>query len=72
MTRSLFWQILHASCGGVAPKEVLDELDRSVDMKDLYQVLMKEGIEKFASPQKKLLELIKQRPRHRQLLPNDS
>lgn len=40
---------------------VLDELDRVVDSRALYQVLMQEGIEKFATPQKKLLEKIAQR-----------
>ncbi|MCC6509639.1 MAG: transaldolase [Pirellulaceae bacterium] len=40
---------------------VLEELDRLVDDKALYTTLMREGIEKFATPQKKLLATIAQR-----------
>lgn len=43
------------------PSAVLDELDREVDDVALYDFLMREGIEKFATPQKKLLATIKQR-----------
>lgn len=43
------------------PKAVLDEIDAKVDMKKLERVLMEEGIEKFASPQKALLALIAQK-----------
>lgn len=47
------------------PQEVLDELDRLVDMDKLEKVLMAEGIDKFVKPQKALLALVAQR---RQLL----
>jgi transaldolase len=40
------------------PQEVLDELDRKVDIERLEEALMAEGIDKFARPQKMLLELI--------------
>jgi transaldolase len=42
-------------------KQLLDEIDREVDTEDLHRVLMREGVDKFASPQKKLLELIAQK-----------
>lgn len=41
--------------------EVLAEIDREVDMEHLEQTLMEEGIEKFASPQRALLDLIAQK-----------
>jgi transaldolase len=37
---------------------VLDEIDRRVDLQNLEDVLMTEGIKKFADPQKALLALI--------------
>ena len=37
---------------------VLDEVDREVDLVDMENVLMEEGIKKFADPQKALLALI--------------
>lgn len=40
------------------PQEVLDEIDQKVDIAKLERVLMKEGIAKFADPQKALLKLI--------------
>jgi transaldolase len=40
------------------PKEVLDEIDRLVDMEHLEATLMSEGIKKFADPQKALLKQI--------------
>lgn len=40
------------------PQEVLDDIDRHVDMNHLERVLMEEGIQKFADPQKALLKLI--------------
>lgn len=43
------------------PMEVLAELDSLVDHQKLYEFLMREGIEKFATPQKKLLASIAQR-----------
>ena len=45
----------------IPSKEVLDEIDRKVDMKRLEEVLMDEGLQKFADPQKALLALIAQR-----------
>jgi transaldolase len=43
------------------PQEVLDEIDRLVDMDKLERTLMEEGIAKFANPQKALLQLIAER-----------
>jgi transaldolase len=43
------------------PPAVLDEIDREVDMKKLEDVLMSEGVKKFADPQKALLTLIAER-----------
>lgn len=40
------------------PKAVLDEIERKVDIERLEEVLMREGLEKFADPQKALLALI--------------
>jgi transaldolase len=40
------------------PKDVLDEIDRLVDIKHLEETLMEEGLKKFADPQKALLALI--------------
>jgi len=40
------------------PKAVLDEIDQKVDMKHLEETLMREGVQKFADPQKALLALI--------------
>ncbi len=40
------------------PQEALDEIDREVDFKKLEEVLMDEGLKKFADPQKALLALI--------------
>ncbi len=40
------------------PPEVLDELNQKVDYRHLEDVLMEEGIQKFADPQKDLLKLI--------------
>jgi transaldolase len=39
-------------------REVLDEIDRQVDMAGLEEALLGEGVAKFAQPQKALLELI--------------
>ena len=38
--------------------EVLADIDQHVDDADLHEVLMREGIDKFATPQKQLIELI--------------
>lgn len=43
------------------PADVVAELDRTVDMRRLEDVLMREGVEKFVSPQKALLALIASR-----------
>jgi transaldolase len=43
------------------PAAVLDEIDRKVDMKQLEETLMREGVAKFADPQKGLIALIAQR-----------
>lgn len=43
------------------PEEIVAEIDRLVDMDRLEDVLMAEGIEKFARPQKALLELVAQK-----------
>jgi transaldolase len=40
------------------PKEVLDEIHRKVDINRLEDVLMREGLAKFADPQKALIKLI--------------
>ena len=40
------------------PKEILDEIDREVDFAHLEETLMREGVAKFADPQKALLETI--------------
>jgi transaldolase len=40
------------------PNEVLEEIDRTVDVKEMETILMEEGIQKFADPQKALLALI--------------
>ena len=40
------------------PKEVLDEIDRKVDMAALERGLLAEGIKKFVEPQRALLRLI--------------
>ena len=43
------------------PPEVLAEIDKRVSMKDLEETLMREGLAKFADPQKALLKLITQK-----------
>jgi transaldolase len=43
------------------PDEVTAEIDRLVDMEKLETTLMAEGIEKFATPQKNLLDLVAKR-----------
>ena len=40
------------------PQSVLDEIAEKVDMQQLEDVLMEEGLQKFADPQKQLLSLI--------------
>jgi transaldolase len=46
------------------PKEVLDEIDRVVDIDQLERDLMAEGLDKFAEPQKALISLIKEKMGH--------
>jgi len=41
--------------------DVLAEIDREVDQANLEEVLMREGVAKFADPQKELLQLIKEK-----------
>jgi transaldolase len=43
------------------PSEVLAEIDREVDMAKLEETLMREGITKFADPQKALIALIREK-----------
>ncbi len=43
------------------PPEVLAEIDEKVDMRHLEDVLMEEGVKKFADPQKALLQRIADR-----------
>jgi transaldolase len=43
------------------PQSVLDEIDQKVDIARLEEVLMQEGLAKFADPQKALLGLISQK-----------
>ncbi len=40
------------------PRQVLDEIDQKVDFAKMEEVLMEEGLKKFADPQKALLNLI--------------
>jgi len=42
------------------PAAVLEEIDREVDVEHMESVLMEEGIEKFAQPQRDLLEVVLQ------------
>ncbi|HVK07815.1 MAG TPA: transaldolase family protein [Gemmataceae bacterium] len=43
------------------PPEVVAEIQKKVDMAKLEEVLMREGLSKFADPQKKLIALIRQK-----------
>jgi transaldolase len=43
------------------PREILEEIDRLVDINHMEEVLMEEGLQKFADPQKALLALIKEK-----------
>jgi transaldolase len=42
-------------------KDVLDDIDAKVDFAKLEKVLMDEGLQKFADPQKALLALVKEK-----------
>jgi transaldolase len=46
------------------PKAVLDELLTSIDWQKLEEDLMSDGLAKFATPHKALIELITQKTRH--------
>ncbi len=54
-------RMITASVEQLPPQEVLDEIDQKVDLDQLHDVLMKEGIQKFAQPQHDLLTLIGQK-----------
>ena len=41
------------------PQSVLDEIDQKVDVPAMEEVLMREGVEKFAKPMKKLIATVK-------------
>ena len=45
------------------PREVVDEIDAKVDMVKLEAELMREGVIKFADPQKALLKVIAEKRR---------
>jgi transaldolase len=45
------------------PQEVLDEIEKLVDIQHMEEVLMKEGVDKFAEPQHALLKLIAEKRR---------
>lgn len=47
--------------GEMLPVELQAELDASIDIENLEQVLMEQGIAKFVAPQKQLLDTIKQK-----------
>lgn len=51
-------QVFTRQVDQLPPNEVLDEIDRKVDMQMLEETLMREGLAKFADPQKALLKLI--------------
>jgi len=50
-----------ATVGELPSADVLAEIDRKVDFQRLEDVLMEEGLKKFADPQKALLKLIAQK-----------
>ena len=43
------------------PPSIVSEIDKKVDMVELERVLMTEGMQKFAEPQKALIRLIAQK-----------
>ena len=43
------------------PQEIVEEIEAKVDVKAMYDQLMKEGVEKFAKPQHELLKLIQEK-----------
>jgi transaldolase len=40
------------------PREILDEIEQKVDLQHMEEVLMREGVDKFAKPQHALMKLI--------------
>ncbi len=51
----------HKTIDQMQPQAVIDEIDAKIDMRQVERELLREGIAKFADPQKKLLKLIGQR-----------
>jgi transaldolase len=51
----------HRDVDKLPPPEVLDEIDKKVDVQHLEATLMEEGVHKFTEPQKALLNLIAQK-----------
>ena len=51
-------KVVHAHGRSMPPADVLAEIDREVDFAKMEEVLMDEGLKKFADPQKALLKLI--------------
>ena len=47
------------------PKAVLDEIDAKVDMQQLEETLMREGLAAFADPHKALIKLIAEKRQSR-------
>jgi transaldolase len=43
------------------PPEVLAEIDAKIDVQKLQDTLMREGVAKFAEPQKALLKLVREK-----------
>jgi len=54
-------KIYHRTVDQLQPAEVLAEIDAKVDQVALEQVLMREGIAKFADPHKALIQLIREK-----------
>lgn len=53
----------HRTVDQLPPAEILAEIDAKVDVHKLEEVLMREGVAKFADPQKALLKLLTDRRR---------
>ena len=51
----------HRTVDQLPPADVLAEIDAKVDVPQMEKVLMSEGVEKFANPQKALLKLLSER-----------
>jgi len=54
-------RVLSRAVDQLPPAEVLSEIDAQVDLAELEEVLMREGVAKFADPHKALLKLIGQK-----------